>query len=464
MRRAIMDIGYNAIRAVVYEDNTLGAPEIFNNKFKNDILSLLSHESFDVKHQSYLSIQYLLHVFKRLEVTDINCVATAVLRDHPRANDFISFIKNKYNFDIRIITGEEEAKLTAQGLISGIRDSVGIAADLGGGSLELVEVKNGCIGKLESLELGTKIITARNITNKNEIIQIISETFGNQTYKNLYLIGGALRFIGRLYIDFTEYPIKNLHNLEILSDEFSTYLAKLRSSSSNTKSKLGKRKINSNALLVAEAMIEVFKPEKIIVSTYGLKEGVRIELLNEADKHKDIVEEKVKYTCNYDVTKTDFNSYHDILESIAGKNDISMTILKFAIMLMSLKRKFDNTLPPVALTEFILSSEIPFKHQVRLMLALVLAYASNYKPDNELVRISKKLLTKEDYARSQIIGHFLQIAEEIDGPSFSSPSFSIKSKNYYLEIDSKEILPRPTFEKVCSRLKSIAYAKKIYSN
>jgi exopolyphosphatase/guanosine-5'-triphosphate,3'-diphosphate pyrophosphatase len=100
MRCAIMDIGYNAIRAVVYEDNTLGAPEIFNNKFKNDILSLLSHESFDVKHQSYLSIQYLLHVFKRLEVTDINCVATAVLRDHPRANDFISFIKNKYKREL----------------------------------------------------------------------------------------------------------------------------------------------------------------------------------------------------------------------------------------------------------------------------------------------------------------------------------------------------------------------------
>ena len=82
----------------------------------------------------------------------------------------------------------------------------------------------------------------------------------------------------------------------------------------------------------------------------------------------------------------------------------------------------------------------------------------------EVETLKNIILTKEDYARSQIIGHFLQIAEEIDGPSFSSPSFSIKSKNYYLEIDSKEILPRPTFEKVCSRLKSIAYAKKIYSN
>lgn len=464
MSRAIMDIGYNAIRAVVYENIQLGAPEIFNIKFKNDILCLLSNESFDVKHQSYLSIQYLLHIFKNLEVTKIICVATAVLRDHPRAEDFITFIKGKYNFEIRIISGEEEAKLTAQGLISGIRDSVGIAADLGGGSLELVEVENGTIGKLESLELGTKVISSQNITHKREIIRIITEKFGNKTYKNLYLIGGALRFIGRIYIDFTEYPIKNLHNLEIPIDEFSSYLSKLKLSSNNTQSKLGKRKINSNALLIAEAMIEVFRPEKIIISTYGLKEGVRIELLGDDDKNKDIVEEKVKYVCNYDVSKTDFDKYYVILAGIAGKDTTSIVVLKYAIMLMSLKRKFDNTLPPTALTEFILSSEIPFKHEIRLMLALALAYASNYKPDHDLSKTSKKLLTKEAYARSQIIGHFLQIAEEIDGPNFRTPSFSIKSKNYYLEIESLEILPRPIFEKVCNRLKSIAYAKKIYSN
>ena len=66
MRSAIMDIGYNAIRAVVYENDNIGAPEIFNSKFKNDILNLLTQEDFDIKHQTYLSIQYLLHIFKNI--------------------------------------------------------------------------------------------------------------------------------------------------------------------------------------------------------------------------------------------------------------------------------------------------------------------------------------------------------------------------------------------------------------
>ena len=295
-----MDIGYNAIRAVVYEDDSLGAPEIFNSKFKNDILSLLTSESIDIKHQTYLSIQYLLHIFNKLEVTNIKCVATAVLRNHPRADDFINYIKTKYNFDINIISGEEEARITALGLIAGIKDSHGIAADLGGGSLELIEIEQGIIGQLNSFELGTKVISSQNITNEKDIIKIIQEPYGTKTYDNLYLMGGALRFMGRLYIDFMGYPLKNLHNLEIPTKDFATYLDKLQSSSQDAKTKLGRRRINNNAIFVAKSIINVFQPKNIIISTYGLKEGVRIAAMNDAEKQKDLVFEKVQYvkTCN----------------------------------------------------------------------------------------------------------------------------------------------------------------------
>ena len=93
MRLAIIDIGSNAIRAVIYERDTLGAPEIFNDKFKSDVLSLLQLDNLEVKHQTYLSLQYLTHIFKQLSVTRIKCVATAVLRGHPKAEEFKKIIK-----------------------------------------------------------------------------------------------------------------------------------------------------------------------------------------------------------------------------------------------------------------------------------------------------------------------------------------------------------------------------------
>lgn len=464
MRTAIMDIGYNAIRAVVYEDNTLGAPEIFNSKFKSDILNLLTHESIDIKHQTYLIIQYLIHIFEKLEVSEIKCVATAVLRNNPRAEEFVKHIKNTYDFDIEIISGEEEAKLTAQGLIISIQHTNGIAADLGGGSLELIEIQDGKIGQLKSLELGTKILSASNVQNEQEIIPLIENHYPKQSYENLYLIGGGLRFIGRLYIDFVQYPLKNLHNLEIPTEKFNSYLEKLESSAHDPNNKIGRRRINSHAIFVAKAMIEVFQPKTIVISTYGLKEGVRFNSLNKEEKTKNIVREKVTKSCNFDASKTDWESYFKVINPLLSTPDNYAETIEFAIMFLSLQRKFDRTLHPEAIAEFILSAEIPFTHSMRMELALILSYATNSKPKIKLIKSSKKILSKEQFNNCQIIGYFLSIAESVDGPLFTSPSFSIDMRNHYLEINSDKLLPRSIFEKVCLHLKSIAFARKINSN
>lgn len=455
---AIIDIGYNAIRAVVYENNDLGAPEIFSNKFKSDLLSLLSNDTLDIKHPSYLTIQYLLHVFKKLGVAKINCVATEVLREHPRADEFLRHIKKCYDLDIRIITGQEEAYLSAIGVIHGVANCHGIAADLGGGSLELVEIDDANISHLTSLKLGTKIITDRKLTDVSSIAEIIKQEYGEYTYENIYFIGGAMRFIGRLYLDFINYPIKNLHNLEIDITTFSSYLSKVLASFNNPKNKIGRKKVNINAILVAQAIISVFQPKKVLISTYGLKEGVRFESLKLP--YHNVLENKVAYACNYDMQATNFDSYAQILCNITGESTDLYKLLKLSIMFNSLKRRFDKTLPPKALVEYILSAEIPIAPKLRLMLAIIAGTNSDFKLSIDITNIAKQVISREEYAHSQIIGHFLAIAEFVDGPNFTEPSFSIKLTNGYYELDHTHLLPRPIFDKIRFRLKNIAGAQK----
>ena len=80
MKIGVIDIGYNAIRAAVYESDKIGAREIFNNKFKNDILALLSGQTLDVKHQTYLCFKHILNVFNNLKsVKDSNSTSTNAL-------------------------------------------------------------------------------------------------------------------------------------------------------------------------------------------------------------------------------------------------------------------------------------------------------------------------------------------------------------------------------------------------
>ncbi|MFK7973322.1 MAG: Ppx/GppA family phosphatase [Rickettsiaceae bacterium] len=461
MRCAIMDIGYNAIRAVVYDNNKLGAAELFNYKFKTDILCLLSQDSFDVKHQTYLSIQYLLHIFHKLNVLDIRCIATAVLRNHPRAQDFVDYIKLKYGLEITVVSGQQEAHLMALGLMSGITDSNGIAADLGGGSLELVGVNNGKVGQLASFALGIKMMTLNNITTVNELIEIIKQEFQNKTYKNLYFVGGSLRFIGRTYIDANNISMKNLHYATILSSDLTHYINKIKSTNNCVSKNRSNRIINKNSILMTEALLTIFKPEQIIISNYGLKEGVRLELLSAEDRNSNIIEAKLLEVCNCNISLINLDSYYKIIKTLISEaNDSILELLKYAIILSSLRKNFDSTIPSKGISEYVLASEIPFKSDTRMMLAVILEYFSQHKPNAELIQKAKQCISKKEYAICQIIGHFLYITQQIDGSDFSTPSFSIENNNSYLQIVWPNKLPRPIFDKVCIRLKYIASARK----
>ncbi len=460
MRSAIIDIGYNAVRAVVYESDKLGAPEIFNNKFKSDIINLLNLPNLDVKHQAYLSLQYLVHIFDRLSVTDIKCVATAVLRGHPRAEEFREIVKKKFHINIEIISGDREAYLTAAGLISGIINANGVVADLGGGSLELAQIQDKKVGMLKSFALGTSLITTNNLNDVSIISNIIRNEFGESKYPNLYLIGGALRLIGRFYMEFVNYPLKNLHNLEINRAEFELYLEKL-TQDNKTKSHY-EIKIHPNALLVAKSLLSVFSPEKVVISNYGLKEGVRYDTLPREEQEKDIIYERTKALVSFDTSRCDINAYtKSIIPFLINPDSTTLSIVSIAIMLAQYNKNIDKTLRSNFIVEFILASDIPFSHRQRLMLGTALACTYTSRNDMSINKLAKRMIDKNDYRNSQIIGNFIKIAKEVDGPEFSSPSFSLQLKDgKYIEIFTLNILPRLVFDKVCERLKNIGLARK----
>lgn len=464
MRYAIIDIGYNAIRSVVYEDNEPGSAEIFNEKFKSDILSLLELDSLDVKHHAYLSLQYLARIFNLLSVTNIKCVATSVLRGHLKAEEFKKVVKEKFNFDIEILSGEQEAYLSALGMISGIGDACGVAADLGGGSLELAEISDKTIGMLKSIPLGTKMIAENNLNDIAILTEIIQKEFGSYTAtgQNLYLIGGAFRFIGKHYMDFANYPVKILHNLEISKTDFAEFLEKLntRHNSDNNNNRQLKN-IDYNAVLLAQALLSVFSFEKIVISNYGLKEGVRFSNFSRNNQAKDLVYERVKTMIGIRDANVNFSKYAAIISNLLIEPDqFTYEIFELTFMLARFNKYIDRTLRADFMVEFILTTDIPFSHRQRLMIGGALTVCCGLKSNTYLNRIAKKIINKKDFLNSQIIGNFIKIVRLIDGPESQTPSFSLLLKNHYIEIDTVEILPRLIFEKICEYIKDIAFLRK----
>lgn len=463
MRQAIIDIGSNAIRAVVYDNKSLGAPEIYNDKFRSDLISLLELDNLDVKHHTYLTLQYFSNIFQQLDVTQINCVATAVLRDHPKSESFIKLVKEKYDINIDIISGEREARLSALGLISGVTDANGIAVDLGGGSLEIIEINNKKVGELRSLELGTKKIDSS--TTLEYLVDTINATFPHKpSCPNLYLIGGGLRFIGRHYMEFVRYPLRNLHNLEINIADFLIYLEKIESIS-KIQTSYQTHRIDNNATLIAKALVKVLNPEKVVISNYGLKEGVRFMSLSEEEQAKNIIFERCKSLAAFNQNTCQLDKYNKLITQLLINPDkLTNDVVNLSVILASFGKNIDRTLKAHFTAEFILSSDIPFNHRQRLMLGLATSHAFSSKKDLFINKLAQKILSELDYNNSQIIGNILRIAKDVDGPAFKHPSFNLQLRDRFIEITTNEILPKPIFESVCNRLKDVAFARKIAQN
>lgn len=459
MRYAIIDIGTNAIRAVVYEHNSLSASEVYNEKFRSDLLGLLDLSDLEVKHGIYLIIQHFIHIFQELGVGTIKCVATAILRNHVRSPIFVEIVKRKYNIHIEVITGEKEAYLTAAGLIMGISEADGLAADLGGGSLELAEISNRQVGKRASLALGTNIID-HNMT-VDDIKRTISNVCEIKKYGNLYLIGGAFRMLGRAYMEFVHYPLKNLHNLKIASNDLLVFLEKSEHLY-KLKTFNYKRTTDRKALNIVIALIELFDIHEVVISNYGLKEGVRFVNLPEAEKTKDIIRTRCKHLSDIESKNCDLDKYYNIMLPLLIEPDYELRrIVDLIIMLSCMNTNIDKTMRGNFMADFALSSDIPFSHKQRVMLAVALSYIFGGKVDLYVQKLAKSMLTSVEYSNSQIIGCIIRIAYEIDGPNLHKPSFSLLLKDKYIEVVATDILPKQVFDKICDRLRDISLARKI---
>ncbi|MDX2050450.1 MAG: hypothetical protein SFT93_04710 [Rickettsiaceae bacterium] len=460
MRHAIIDLGSNAIRASVYEKNTLGSVILFNQKFKSDTASLLSKDSFDVKHGIYTIFDYFSKIFDNLNVTKVTCVATEILRAHERSFLFVEEVYKRFGIKIDILTGNEEAKLSALGVISSLSEADGISVDLGGGSLEIAEIKDKKVIKVESIR--RQSLPDNSERSGDNITRYISNAFANKKYQTLYLIGGTFRLLGLLYIDYTESKIKNLHNLTISVGDFLYFLEKAYLDLKNLKS-LKFLSITLKSIQDTTAVVNFFSPDSIVISTYGLKEGVRFVNLPIEEQDKDLVIERCK---ELDQTSSvvNLNSYLQLVESIGIELPLCQRRLFFAALFLTRATKMiDQNFGFDYLCNFMLNTDIPFSHSERaILISIFLSSHNGY--NQKTYKFINVILSKKELALGQILGAIIKITFLVEGGLISSPSFSIVKKEHYLEIVHKNIMPKILFDKICQQLKILSSSIRTYGS
>jgi exopolyphosphatase/guanosine-5'-triphosphate,3'-diphosphate pyrophosphatase len=232
-----------------------------------------------------------------LGIEDVEAVATAAVRDASNGKEFVKMLR-ELGFDPRILSGEEEACLSASGVAGAFPGATGLVADLGGGSLELVTIEDGRPGKSVSLPLGTLRLPAFRGEGRSAMRKALEKALKKGAPKiddglPLYLVGGTLRTMAVYAMQEQGHPLSDPHGFELRPDEAKKMLGKALASETVDSLK-SRPRISSmraeklpDASVLAEAMLSRFEPSGLIFSSWGLREGLLYDRLPDHDKSQD---------------------------------------------------------------------------------------------------------------------------------------------------------------------------------
>jgi exopolyphosphatase/guanosine-5'-triphosphate,3'-diphosphate pyrophosphatase len=298
---AVVDIGSNSVRLVVYEGLNRTPTPLYNEKVLCGLgkglasTGKLSSESVSSALQALARFRFMAD---QLQVGSIRVVATAAVRDAANGEKFIARAEEAIGAPVRVLSGGEEARFAALGVVSGFHRPSGIVGDLGGGSLETIRVCDGVLEEGATLPLGGlrlketsggDVAAARRIV-RDEIAKAgLPSLEGREPF---YAIGGTWRAFANLHIGSSHYPLRVLHHYAIRPKEVLSLARELRRFGldklpGHEEVSSARKSLLPYGALVLDEVIRHVQPSSVIVSAYGLREGLLYLDLPQSERDKD---------------------------------------------------------------------------------------------------------------------------------------------------------------------------------
>ena len=299
---AVIDIGSNSVRLVVYQSMTRSLITVFNEK----ALCGLGREvqstgllAADAVAKALTALRRFRALCRVMKVGAVHAIATAAARDASNGPEFIAAAEKICGVPIEILTGPREAKLSALGVISGVYKPDGIVGDLGGGSLELIDVRGNSVRTGVTLPLGSLALQDAAQKSLKRAARIVRTDLADVALlkagsgRTFYAVGGTWRALARLHIIQSGYPLRVMHGYTLSAADALHFARRLRRlASSNTLADIesiaeARRPLLVYAALVLEHVIRVAQPKQIVFSTFGVREGLLFSMLPPAERAKD---------------------------------------------------------------------------------------------------------------------------------------------------------------------------------
>ena len=300
-RIGVVDIGSNSIRLVVFDGITRAPQVVFNEKVLCglgrglDQSGVLNPEGVE---QALGNLNRFVRIGRAMGAKKIHLLATAAVRDAGNGGEFCRIVENQNGMKVRILSGEEEAQLSALGVIAGTPGADGMMGDLGGGSLELVRLNEGALGAHGTLPLGPVRLLDSALGEMDQAKKIIDKQLatlpwlGEISGRCFYAVGGAWRNLARIHMEQTHYPLHIIHHYRIgrsEGEELARIVGKLGRRTLASIRGVSRKRVETlpfSALLL-ERLLRIAEPAEVVFSAYGLREGFLYDLLEKGERRKD---------------------------------------------------------------------------------------------------------------------------------------------------------------------------------
>ena len=291
---AIIDIGSNSCRMVIYEQSGGALIPYFNEK----AMAGLGRDLAETGRLSPAGKELALQTFHRfraitasLKIKDVRAVATAAVREAVDGDEFKTTAEGILGVTIQVLTGADEGRLSAVGVNAGFFNPKGLVADLGGTSMELLSLSDDKVGETYLLgplarnkdidlapEKRAKVM--RKILGNSDLIE------GNQGVK-LYAVGGAWRNVAAVHMMLRNYPLKVAHGYSMSRTDVRNVIdaADLAKSDKLTREQLqgvSKRRFDTllHASILLDTLMQRLDTDKVVISSFGLRDGVAADSLD----------------------------------------------------------------------------------------------------------------------------------------------------------------------------------------
>lgn len=307
-RRAVVDIGSNSVRLVIFDGPARAPMAICNEK----ALCGLGRDMTEDGALNPASVADAIATLKRFRIIlraygdpPTQTIATSAVREAKDGEAFVSEIRT-LGFEADVITGEREAELAAFGVLSVEPDARGLAGDMGGGSLELVSIKKRRVAHSVSLPIGPLSVmqaTGGDMAAAKSFIEDAlrgAKFLRRGEFDTLYTVGGAWRSIARIHMNLKHYPLSVLHHYELPTAsaiEVCDLVARQSRRSLEEIPGISRKRIDTlpYAAVALKALLLEMNASRMIVSAGGVREGLLYQALSTAQRNADPLLEACRF-------------------------------------------------------------------------------------------------------------------------------------------------------------------------